>query len=1143
MSSAAYRMHLLGAPSLAGGSGELIKLRTRKQFALLARLAWEAPRPLSRDYLIDLFWPAAEPKAARHSLAQALSALRAALGAGALITRGKAVALAAGVVSVDLRAPDLNGPACLGEVFEGFELSDAPAFEQWRDQLTALTWPVVRDAVVRAIAQAKAVGRYREVEELGLQLIARDPLCEAGVEARMQGRALAGDRIGALAVFDEYAGRLRAEVGVDPGYELTRAAENLRRGILPRSERTLEVETSRSGGREVFKPVPLVGREDAYRELHAHWVRSRGGEPRAVVIVGAPGVGKTVLAMTLAAAAHAEGAAVARVQLHDSERTAPYGLLSELVRQVIRYPGAAATAGEALAELSRTCPTVRVAFPGVAEAPPAMPETVYLRLTEALLALLDAVVEEQPVMLVVDDLHLADDASLIVLERVSRRLESRAVMVCATAHDVQSWGILSSTQGNRGEVTAWYWQQHLGPLEERAARALVRERLVDVGDEERREVEDRVLRQARGNPLALEMLVLDWRTHGAESLVFLADALTGSNVTPSRIPETIRGAVERQRVLLSEAARETLDLAAVLGHRLLDLEIYEALGASPLRVAEASRQLLAAGIWTDVGPQLDFRNELVRTHAYFSIPHPTRVVLHRRVARVLERRKRDAPDPRLWLELAWHYWRADAHDEAVFHSMEGAEQCLRTFAPRTAERVATDCLAESITEGERSRFRYVLGRALAMQSRLREAEEVLRGASRDHRLDARQRVEARVLLGELLVKHISAACSANALDEMASALPECRELNDAALQARAYGVLCRSLIDLGREDELPSVAQKLTELAHTGGCAASHCDLAVGFLRAHYGQLEAAKYHLERAAHGFRSDGNWEALAESCNGLGVTLHGLGQWERARDAFLEAHNWYQRVGDVQRCAKMLSNVAAIDICGAKYDLAATTLCKTDELLVQSEPTRHAAVIEINRLQAALGCRDFALATECYSRLDSMVGPDSHWEVQLAADLARADYHLVMEHWSRAWELVARGSELAKNREHLILEPGQFLRLETARLANRGDAATALRWVRQAGRRSLRSRTITRLTFHALVAWLEVSLGVAAPARFVEAVDRILAAGALGLVDELAWTGIQRDRIPATLGAELPGASVRVTGRTRRVRRKPTVDRRQ
>src|SRR2546427_9104298 len=90
----------LGAPLLLTQSGEQVRFRTRKHFALLIRLATEAGRKLTRDYLMDLLWPDVAAPRARHSIAQAWSVLKEWIGRDHLVMQRASIALVAGAVQV-----------------------------------------------------------------------------------------------------------------------------------------------------------------------------------------------------------------------------------------------------------------------------------------------------------------------------------------------------------------------------------------------------------------------------------------------------------------------------------------------------------------------------------------------------------------------------------------------------------------------------------------------------------------------------------------------------------------------------------------------------------------------------------------------------------------------------------------------------------------------------------------------------------------------------------------------------------------------------------------------------------------------------------------------------------------------------------
>src|SRR5205085_12639995 len=101
------------------------------------------------------------------------------------------------------------------------------------------------------------------------------------------------------------------------------------------------------------------------------------------------------------------------------------------------------------------------------------------------------------------------------------------------------------------------------------------------------------------------------------------------------------GAVfDRQCGRLESPIRATLDLAAVLGRRLSEMHLYAAVELSPGQAAEALSRLRDEGFLREVTGDIEFRNELIRAQAYYSLAAPTRHHLHRQVAELLTRNQR-----------------------------------------------------------------------------------------------------------------------------------------------------------------------------------------------------------------------------------------------------------------------------------------------------------------------------------------------------------------------------------------------------------------------------------------------------------------------------------------------------------------------
>ena len=218
-----YLLRCLGEPGLFTLGGRPVKLRTRKQLALLCYLAME-PRPHTRDALADLLWPQAPQGEARHSLTVAMSGLRGKLGKEALEATADRIRLRPGVVEIDvdrlLRGEVLGGefqePLDVDGFLQAFEVPEALPFSHWRDAEHARLLPNVRDALVILIDSCRRTGDFRHIETLALRLLRFESLSEEGIRARMEARAFAGDRLTALRLFKDWKAALETQLGASP---------------------------------------------------------------------------------------------------------------------------------------------------------------------------------------------------------------------------------------------------------------------------------------------------------------------------------------------------------------------------------------------------------------------------------------------------------------------------------------------------------------------------------------------------------------------------------------------------------------------------------------------------------------------------------------------------------------------------------------------------------------------------------------------------------------------------------------------------------------------------------------------------------------------------------------------------------------
>ncbi|MGH7702401.1 MAG: ATP-binding protein, partial [Gemmatimonadales bacterium] len=623
--------------------------------------------------------------------------------------------LAAGDVLGDEFTPPLEVAGFLEE----FEIADGTEFMLWRDRTQARLLPVIREALVKLMDRCRRTGDFRRIEGLADRMLGIDELCEDAIRAKMEARAFDGDRLTALKIFESWKARLEQELGASPSSLLEGIALRLRRRGWERSA-TPDIPPVRI---DHWKGRIFIGRSAEYRAVYEAWEQTRQGAGRHALILGDSGIGKSTLVERLMTAAGLEGAATSRVQCYEVEREIPYAAVGGLVRGLLDRPGVTGTPPEWLAELGRTIAEVRLRFPAIPEPPPSEGETARIRLTEGVHQLLSAIAEESPVIVVVDDVHLADDASVAVLHLVMRRTQSQRIMVLLTARPGELGQ--SPNAGRLRECQTQLGMQllDLPPMSDEESTSLLAA-LVPAGESQPGTTASRaILRAAAGYPMVLELLLRDWQANGERSLALSLGAMRADPGATGAPGDAYRRLVDRLIHDVDPATRNVLNLAAILGGRLNDLSLYELVDLSIGQTMTGMTRLTDLRLLRDSGQALEFRNELIRAQAYWNIPSPLRRTLHEQIAdRLLaaEQQGREVPG----LEIAWHCIRSGRATEATPYLLRGAREAMQRGAVHEAERGLATAL-DHLTEPERSEASMLLAEVLQEQGRWEESLKVL----------------------------------------------------------------------------------------------------------------------------------------------------------------------------------------------------------------------------------------------------------------------------------------------------------------------------------------------------------------------------------------------------------------------------------
>ena len=174
---------------------------------------------------------------------------------------------------------------------------------------------------------------------------------------------------------------------------------------------------------------------------------------------------------------------------------------------------------------------------------------------------------------------------------------------------------------------------------------------------------------------------------------------------------------------LEPATRNALDLASILGFRLNDLSLYSVIDLSLGQTMAALGQLLELRVLREGEKGLEFANELIRAHAYSSIPSSVRMAIHASIADRLIHSEY-AKTPSAGLEIAWHCMRAGRTEEAVPYLLTGATDAMRSGAPQSADRALLSALS-SLQGDDLVDATILLVEALQEQGRWRESLEML----------------------------------------------------------------------------------------------------------------------------------------------------------------------------------------------------------------------------------------------------------------------------------------------------------------------------------------------------------------------------------------------------------------------------------
>ncbi|MGC1678550.1 MAG: AAA family ATPase [Candidatus Binataceae bacterium] len=460
----------------------------------------------------------------------------------------------------------------------------------------------------------------------------------------------------------------------------------------------------------------LIGRTPELFELRTALADALAGRGSLLMLGGDAGIGKTALADEISTEAAARGVQVAWGRCSEDSGAPAYWPWTEILRALLRDRDRSsldAILGDRRAQLSALIPELATSAPSTAgpeRAPQATgmgsnePADQRFRLFDSIASLIAAIARERPVLIVLDDAHDADPASLLLLRFIARGIRRIPLLMVVTYRENElrlDPKRAESLAGLRREGTAMMLTGLAAP----EVAMFVESRMARAPDET---LVAELCKVTEGNPFFLSEIV---RLLAAEGPGKRAKGLAAF-----RIPDGVRAAIQRRVAMVSETTRDVLGVAAVAG-RDFDLATIRDACALPIEsLLAALDEAEAGGLVTTRHDHMGgyrFGHALIPETLYGDLSKPAARELHLRIAQTLETLHRSNPEPQL-AKLAYHYAAAlpsGPLDKAIAYANRGARHAQAMLAYEDAARMyemATSALELAHPADERQRCEMLL---------------------------------------------------------------------------------------------------------------------------------------------------------------------------------------------------------------------------------------------------------------------------------------------------------------------------------------------------------------------------------------------------------------------------------------------------
>ncbi|MCX8174466.1 MAG: tetratricopeptide repeat protein [Thermoplasmata archaeon] len=663
-------------------------------------------------------------------------------------------------------------------------------------------------------------------------------------------------------------------------------------------------------------PLEFVDREKELSALKLAMENAKLGRGSTVLVTGEIGVGKTRLAEEFAKICEKEGFTVLSSMCIGSNEPAYLPVLTVLQNY----------AKKASEQTAGYVPLGLAGFQSfeIDERTPNALAREQTRMLEYLLNQFTGIAKKQPVILMIDDLHLADSATLAFFHYLARNIKNERIVAVATfiREQASTESPFAKTLRNMN-IERLHTVLELGNFSEKEIQVIAE----NTGVLQSKEIAHYIYEKTSGNPL----FVVEFLAAIRSLEVIDIDA-----VRKMELPDTVKDTVRFRVLKLEERTRKVLSGCAILG-RMFEYSVLAAVaGVKEEELLDAIETLISQNFLSE-SDELEegykFVSNTIQEVVYEDLTAVRKRFMHQKAAEAIE--NLHSGDEKFWSILATHYKESGNRTKFLEYAIKAGRSAARKFANSESMEFLEEVLEVLGESGEEKSRKVALlweiVDILELEGKYDEAVNRLQYIIAN--TDAEQPVEAGRAYRRCCEIHTKKGEYEKAFEDAERAEKLLSAKPDGGIElARVFSAAGNVFLRVGNYEKALRCLEKAIEVFER---IDARNDIAkalnkIGVVHWHLGKYEKALEFLKKSQELHEMLGDIQGISDTNNNIGIIYWNMGEYEKALGFFIKGLELREKIGDVRGIAGSYHNMGVIYDEKGDYDKALEFYRKSLEL---------------------------------------------------------------------------------------------------------------------------------------------------------------------------------------------------------------------